>query len=205
MTSKVSQYFNRYEYKPTHNLIENLIVQNIQLSGTTVVFISKDMKDTLHDTILREPMQLVYSKQAVEIEMLVTETSGMNGYGNSYSFFGVEMGERIVIAVSKKRFKEETFSQRPVEGDIIFFPLNNTMYEIVTVNEESDFLKHGKNFIWNLILNVYSPSQNIKNDFEVDGIDNKKDQIHDFDITKYIQMSVTDEDDVELTTGIQHG
>ena len=208
MASQVSKYFNRYDHSNTQKLVEDLIIQQIKLIGTTIYYISKDLAVSEHDTLMREPNLLIYNSSVVDIECLVTEATGTNGFGNSFSFFGMEMGEKIVLAISKRRFKEEFKIHRPVESDLIYFPQNNTLYEIISVNEDSEFLKHGRNFIWTVTLNVYSPSTSSNiNEVDIsDIIPNIQhiinNQIHDTPLPEYnnhIDVPDLNDDTTDLT------
>ena len=46
-------------------------------------------------------------------------------------------------------------STRPLEGDLIFFPLNNKLYEIKFVEHENIFYQHGKLYTYDILCELY--------------------------------------------------
>lgn len=204
MTSKVSTYFDYYHYQPTKQLIEDLIIQQIQMTGTDVIYIKKDIGKLVYDTYLNEADFLKYETSGTSIECYVLEANNINGFGNMISFFGLELGEALTLTLSKRRFKEEFKDiTRPIESDLIYLPLNHTLYEIVSVNEDSEFLKHGRNYCWTIKLNVYSPSSS-EIDYTPDqtlfgDADNAmNNDIQEPLYTPIIQKSSNDLDDIDI-------
>jgi hypothetical protein len=46
-------------------------------------------------------------------------------------------------------------SSRPLEGDLIFFPLNSKLYEIKFVEHEAIFYPHGKLYTYDLVCELF--------------------------------------------------
>lgn len=152
----INSYFNLYSHTGTQNLIEDLIVQQIQISGTNIGVIKRELSDNV-DIVLREDNSSIF-KSSISIEAYIQDVQDVNGIGNQLTFFGLELKDKLTIVVSKRRWKEIIVEDKPMEGDLIYFPLNNTLYEITKVAEDAEFLKHGKNFIWTIYCEVYNPN-----------------------------------------------
>ena len=77
--------------------------------------------------------------------MYVENTDGFGGDGDLLSKFGVEIRDSVNLIVSNRswehlvsRFQDPT-EVRPQEGDLIYFPLVNGLFEINYVEDETPF------------------------------------------------------------------
>jgi len=98
------------------------------------------------DEILNEN----YSKyqSAYNIEMYIANTEGFDGEGNLLSKFGIEIRDQATFIVAKLRFERLVQSQandlelhRPMEGDLVYLPLSNSLFEIKFVEHEKPFYR----------------------------------------------------------------
>ena len=66
------------------------------------------------------------------IEMYVKTVDGFEGEGDFISRFGLEIRDQVVFSVARRRFDNLDINaqDRPLEGDVIFLPLNKKVYEI---------------------------------------------------------------------------
>jgi len=87
---------------------------------------------------------------AYPIEMYVKSVDGFEGDGDFLSKFGLEIRDEMVLTVSRRRFAEEIEpidttdgAARPVEGDLIYFPLNQKLFEVKFVEHEAIFYQMG--------------------------------------------------------------
>lgn len=76
------------------------------------------------------------------------ETANTGAYANSHSLV-LETGSANGYSVS---------SSRPNEGDLIFFPLNEKLYEIKFVEHEEIFYPHGKLYTYDLTCELFQYS-----------------------------------------------
>ena len=77
---------------------------------------------------------------------------GYAGQGDILTKFGVRVTDEATFVISKERFEEAVapfleqqeddyeLSNRPKEGDLVFFPLGKRMFEIKFVEHERPFL-----------------------------------------------------------------
>jgi hypothetical protein len=80
------------------------------------------------------------------VEMYIANTEGFEGEGNLLSKFGLEIRDQATFIVSRKRFSELVDIQdnalcedRPREGDLIYLPLSNSLFQIKFVEHEKPF------------------------------------------------------------------
>jgi hypothetical protein len=83
--------------------------------------------------------------------------------------------------VSKKRFQNVTDKFRPMEGDLLYFPLTKKFLEIKFVEHENPFYQLGKNYVYTLKTELFQYSEeNVNTNLEE--IDNAVDE-KEFTIT----------------------
>jgi hypothetical protein len=80
--------------------------------------------------------------------MYIKNVDGFEGEGDFMSKFGLEIRDRITFTVSRRSFAGEILTQesnmvRPLEGDLIWFPLTRKMYKIMFVEHEAIFYQLG--------------------------------------------------------------
>ena len=94
-----------------------------------------------------------------QIEMYVESVDGFEGDGDFISKFGLEIRDSISLVVSKKRFVQEIANGRPLEGDLIYFPLTKGLFEIKFVEHENPFYQLGKLYTYKLSCELFQYSQ----------------------------------------------
>ena len=98
---------------------------------------------------------------AFPIEMYIESTNGFEGAGDLVSKFGLQIKDRITLIMAQKRFAQEVTAyrsdiKRPREGDIIFMPLSNSMFEINFVEHEVPFYVHGRNYSYKITCELFN-------------------------------------------------
>lgn len=154
-----SHYFplNYGGFKGEQNLVQDLADEQIKLFGTDVYYLPRKLykDDQLNDVIYSE-----FSQKLV-IEMLM---QNIEGFGNSelVSKFGLKVTDEINFMVSRRRWEEESVRLRdvdnivrPLEGDLIFFPLTKDLYEIKFVEVEAAFHQLGKLYFYKITAEIY--------------------------------------------------
>lgn len=81
------------------------------------------------------------------IEMYIKNVEGFAGQGDFLSKFNLEIRDQVTFTVARRTFNNEvgayTSFVRPREGDLIYFPLNNKLFEIKFVEHEAIFYQLG--------------------------------------------------------------
>lgn len=151
----VSHYFNNIRSFGEQNLIEDLIIETIKIHGIDMYYIPRTLvnKDSLFG---EDPISSF--NDAKLIEFYLENVNGFEGSNDLLSKFGMQVKDTATLVLSKKRFLKETGSFRPLEGDIVYFPLTKGFFEIKYVEHESPFFQLGKNFTFKLSVELFQYS-----------------------------------------------
>ena len=139
------------------NLIEDLVVESIKIYGIDLYYLPKRV--VARDNIFREEELATYNT-AHPVEMYIKNVDGFDGEGDFISKFGIEIRDRITFTISRRSFASEVLTQeanmvRPLEGDLIWFPLNRKMYKIMFVEHEAIFYQLGSLQTWDISCELF--------------------------------------------------
>lgn len=102
-------------------------------------------------------------EKAYFIEMYVKTYDGFQGQGDIFSKMGYEIKDELTLTVSRRRFSEEIGSKegmtRPREGDLIYFPLNKSIFEVKFVEHETNFYQVGGLYFYELTCHKFEFNQ----------------------------------------------
>jgi hypothetical protein len=158
----VNKYFQSgvpTQYTPTQRMYERLIIQSIQVNGSNVYYMPRQWVDV--DEVFTEDA-LAQFPWAIQIEMYLDNAQGFEGNGSFMSKFGIEIQDTCTFVVAKSRWDKEVgrsgnavLTNRPTEGDLIYFPLSSTMFEIKKVTSNAPFYQLGKLFVYKIDCEVF--------------------------------------------------
>lgn len=125
------------------NLYEDIIIESLKIYGQDVYYMPREIIN--EDKILGEDVPSKFST-AYKIEMYIENQQGFDGEGDLFTKFGVEIRDAATFVVSRRRWRH-TIQQnsntinsvRPREGDVLYLPLSNSMFEIMHVEHELPF------------------------------------------------------------------
>lgn len=153
------------------NLTENLIIESIRMYGQEFYYIPRTLVAV--DTILGEDNLSTFD-HAYQIEAYVDNVDGFGGQGHFMSKFGMYIEEQAQLTVARRRW-EELVSQygttviptRPAEGDLIYFPLTNGLFEIKFVEHQNPFYQLGRLYVYKLKVELFQySSERINTDID---------------------------------------
>ena len=141
-------------------LIEDLSIELIQIHGDEWTYIARETFN--RDYLFGEDTNSKF-KDSATIEMYLKNYEGHNG-SEVFSKFGIELKNRITLVVSKRRFEESVaamfdYIKRPREGDLLYSPIHNEVYEIEFVDNEVPFFQGSRNYTYELSAQTYTYSQ----------------------------------------------
>lgn len=131
-------YFSN-QVKSEQDLYEDLIIESLQIYGQDIVYIPRT--EISRDEILNES----YSKftDSYTVEMYIENQEGFEGDGDLLAKFGLEIRDQATFIVAKRRWEKQigkwSNTIRPNEGDLLFLPLSNSLFEIKFVEHEQPF------------------------------------------------------------------
>ena len=111
------------------------------------------------DSILNEDVQSKFG-DSYQVEMYIENTDGFEGEGDLMSKFGLQIRDQATFIISLRTWERFislddnlATSFRPNEGDLIYFPLSGSMFEIKFVEHEDPFYQVGNYLYLNLNVN----------------------------------------------------
>jgi hypothetical protein len=129
-------------------LYEDLIVEGLKIYGHDVYYLPRTLVN--RDLILGEDTTSRFDDSWL-IEMYIESTEGFAGSQELISKFGLEIREDTTFMVSKRSWnyhvgqKDSLIAEgRPNEGDIIYYPLMNSFFEIQFVEDQEPFFALGQ-------------------------------------------------------------
>ena len=149
-------YFNNVTSHAEQELINELTSEVIKIHGMDVFYIPRTI--VKEDLIIGEDVLSKFSS-AYEIEMYLKGTEGFGGEGDLVSKFGLDVRDEVIFTVHKDRFNLATDMDKPLEGDLIFLPINKGLFEIKFVEHEQPFYQFGKNYSFDITCELYQYSE----------------------------------------------
>lgn len=150
-------FFRNIDYTPEQNLLSNLTTEMIKIFGIDVYYIIRNTGnlDKLFDEAAGSSFNI-----AIPMEMYINTYEGFRGEGDLLSKFGLNVADKLVLSVSRERFAEDIGAPysliRPNEGDLVYFPLSNGVFEIKFVEHEAAFYQTGALQFYELQLEKFS-------------------------------------------------
>jgi hypothetical protein len=150
--------------KGEQNLVQDLIDEHIKIYGIECYYIPRKIYE---DKLWKD---IYYSefKDSYLIEMYLENFEGFGGKGDMLSKFGLKVSDEISLTVSRRRWKDfvdlstnKIVQGRPNDGDLIFFPLNQNVFEIKFVENQSPFYQLNKLYIYTLTCEMFEYGDSI--------------------------------------------
>ena len=156
-----SPYFPTYYqgHSGEQGLVQDLVDEQIKLFGTDIYYLPKTV---LADSTLDEVRYTKYQEH-FQVEMLLQNVTGFGDNAEFISKFGLRITDEVMFRVSTRRWDEEvaehnptlTLDSRPNEGDLLYFPLTQDIYEIKFVGKEEPFYQFGKIQFYAITAEIY--------------------------------------------------
>ena len=144
-------------------LIQDLINEQIRMYGVEVYYLPRKYvtKNTVIEEVIRSKFDISYP-----IEAYVDSYDGYGGPGSLLSKFGIQDIDDLTLVISKERFESYItplsknlpnieLASRPKEGDLIYFPLGDRLFEIKYVEHEKPFYQLQKNYVYELRCELF--------------------------------------------------
>ena len=174
-------------------LVQDLINEQLKIYGQDVVYLPRKMVN--RDTILNEVSASQFD-DSYRIEAYLANYEGFTGGGDILSKFGVQSTDSVTLIISKERYDDMIspfltsdssilVSSRPQEGDLIYLPLDNTMFEIKYVEAKKPFYQLNKLYVYQLSCEIMDAALDESIDTGIEAID---ESVTDFIFTTRLTM-----------------
>ena len=161
------------------SLVQSLINEQLKMYGVEVHYMPRKYLTT--STIIKEVIESKFD-DAYPLEAYVENFDGYGENPTLLSKFGIQSTQEITLTISREGW--ETYiepliedqdniklSTRPKEGDLIYFPLGERLFEIKYVEHEKPFYMLRENYVYTLRCELFR--------YEDEVIDTGVDEIDD--------------------------
>ena len=150
-----SNFFSNFDHNNEQHLLQDLMVESIKIFGHDVSYLPRTKNNV--DNLLGEDPTSSFTA-AYPIEMYIKNTDGFAGEGAFVGRFGLEIRQQITFTVARRTWDGQGISTRPLEGDLIWFPMTGKLFEIQFVDHESVFYQLGKLPVYDLSCELFEYS-----------------------------------------------
>ena len=144
-------------------LVQSLINEHLKIYGQEVTYIPRKF---VNQSSIIEEVQASKFDDNFAIEAYVDTYEGYQGAGDVLTKFGMSLRDEVTLTISKERFEEfispfmeadddVELSSRPREGDLVFFPLGQRLFEIKFVEHEEPFYQLGNTYVYKLKCELF--------------------------------------------------
>lgn len=154
-------------YSGEQQLIDDLTREQIAIYGIDISYLPRKMVNL--DKLLHESSISAF-EVALNIPMYVKTFDGYDNGMELLSKFGVRSSDQITLQMSRSQFEtyytpfledyyennggldplDGTTAARPKEGDLIYFPFDDSIFEIMYVAVDTPFFQLGKGYIYEI-------------------------------------------------------
>ena len=149
-----SSYFSHNTSPTERTLLNSLIVESIQIMGMDVNYLPRTQNniDSIFEDAERNSFTTSYT---IEIHLGDDTIEGFGGEGDLISRFGVEVKDTVQLVMAQSRFTDvitaaDATLTKPREGDLVYLPFSEQLYEITFVEDQIPFFQLGRNFTYQL-------------------------------------------------------
>ena len=144
-------------------LVQDLVNEQLKIFGVEVTYIPRKFVNKASSI---EEVQASKFDDNFSIEAYVNTYEGYAGAGDVLTKFGMSLRDEVTLTISKERFEDFVspfmsasddieLASRPREGDLVFFPLGQRLFEVKFVEHEDPFYQLGKNYVYQLKCELF--------------------------------------------------
>ena len=135
-------YFSQ-KVRSEQNLYEEIVIESLRMYGQDVYYLPRDVVN--EDRVFGDDVPSRFNS-SYKVEMYMENIEGFDGEGDLFTKFGVEIRDQATFVVARRRWTttvkqldNDIAEDRPREGDLIYLPLSNSMFQIMQVEHEQPF------------------------------------------------------------------
>ena len=134
------------------SLLNEINREIIQQAGIDVMYLPRTL--VKEDLVMNEDVLSKFTN-AYQIEMFVKSNEGFGGPDDAISKFGLDIRDELILVAHVDSFKFATDMDKPLEGDLIYFPLSKRTFEVKFVEHEQPFYQVGQNYVFEITCEVF--------------------------------------------------
>ena len=144
------------------SLTEDLIIESIRMYGREFFYIPRTL--VAPDAIFGEDVLSTF-KESYMIECYIDNVEEWGGQGGFISKFGYTIEDQGQLTIARRRWEQligrygqSLLPDRPTEGDLMYFPLAKSLFEIKYVEHQNPFYQLGKLYVYKLKIELFQYS-----------------------------------------------
>lgn len=140
----LNPYVNFHKHENTQTLQDVLVAESIQMRGVECYYMPREFVNP--DLLFGEDVQSKFNK-AWKFAAYLNSFESYSGANTFFSKFGMTVNDEITISINPNLFKHQCNGKEPIEGDLVYFAMDNSLFEITWVEPYDPFYQVGKNAI----------------------------------------------------------
>ena len=152
-------------------LVQDLVNEHLQLFGQDILYLPRKIIN--QNTVIREITASKFD-DSFRLEAYLVNVDGFGTPSDVLTKFGVREQDEITLVVSKERyddfitpfinkFPEESRASAvsPQEGDLIYLPLDNALFEIKYIERKVPFYQVNELFMYEFRCEIFEPEDEV--------------------------------------------
>ena len=152
-------------------LVQDLVNEHLQLFGQDVLYLPRKIIN--QNTVIREISASKFD-DSFRLEAYLTNVDGFGTPSDVLTKFGVRDQDEITLVISKERYddfiapfmklfpeSERVNAQTPNEGDLIYLPLDNALFEIKYIERKVPFYQLNELFMYEFRCEIFEPEDEV--------------------------------------------
>lgn len=148
----LNPYVNFNSHENTQTLQDVLVAESIQMRGVECYYLPREFVNP--DILFGEDTQSKFNK-AWKFAAYLQSFEGYSGANTFFSKFGMTVNDEVTLAINPNLFKHQCDGKEPIEGDLIYFKMDNSLFEITWIEPYDPFYQVGKNAIRRITAQKY--------------------------------------------------
>lgn len=141
-TEILNPYVNFLAHENTQTLADVLVAETIQMRGIKLYYLPREFVNP--DLLFGEDLESKFTK-AWQFAAYLNSFDGYSGENTFFSKFGMSVNDEVNLTINPNLFKHQCDGKEPISGDLIYFPMDNSLFEITWVEPYDPFYQVGVN------------------------------------------------------------
>ena len=152
-------------------LVQDLVNEHLQLFGQDILYLPRKIIN--QNTVIREITASKFD-DSFRLEAYLVNTDGFGTPSDVLTKFGVREQDEVTLVVSKERYDdfitpfinqfpegERASAVSPQEGDLIYLPLDNALFEIKYIERKVPFYQVNELFMYEFRCEIFEPEDEV--------------------------------------------
>ena len=152
-------------------LVQDLVNEHLQLFGQDVLYLPRKIIN--QNTVIREITASKFD-DSFRLEAYLVNVDGFGSPSDVLTKFGVRDQDELTLVVSKERYDdfitpfinlfpegERVNAKSPHEGDLIYLPLDNALFEIKYIERKVPFYQVNDLFMYEFRCEIFEPEDEV--------------------------------------------